>query len=527
MSAKPSIENYRIGLNRIGLLTREIVAFTEVRNTVRNMIEHVLEVQRNLDVWEQTLMGDSNTGLEGLYLQTNQKLDEVRRTHAEDKNLGAIQQTFEQEDVLDEDGNLLNQEVIQNTLSMLSWEYKPDGSLQLSINQPGQEPIILKSVKTGASEEARKLVNQENLATLQAMGRARYSVTSTQRSVATRLERAMPNYEAVVDVLYPKYWNTLFQRSQYIDPHSSAKANSWYIRVNQEGAEPEYFPKIIAELAQKTAQDPDRLGSFPIEVVGSANQHKMTAIRTADCWFPDAFVAWHDCLQAFKDEIHAGHDVSKLHVYPAERNAVRYEQEAMKKFPRERGVYRPFHPRVVMLLDNEERLKHFFMAWILGFITQKEDGNNFYWELQLPGGMPLQMTRSQSKEPEDQLFRLMNNFVLVGKDMKAGAGLSINDKALAESISNKRKEIGLEETNNMMEFHTKQPAGAQIDKDAVLSLKIPLIPWLEAQANVSTERRGATDELIAEKPEYWDLATVARIIFSDEMDANKKRIAAQ
>ena len=320
----------------------------------------------------------------------------------------------------------------------------------------------------------------------------------------------------------------MFQRSQYIDPNSAAKANSWYIRVNQKGAQPNYFNKIISSLAQKSAQDTSQNTEFPVELVDSANDYKMTAIRTADCWFPEAFVAWHDCLKAYKDEIRAGQDVSQLHVYSAERNAVRYELEAMQRFPRERGDYRPFHPRVVMLMDNEKRLKQFMICWIFGFIDRVSDGDKFYWELNLSKGEPLQLTRSQAKEPSDILFRIMNNFVLIGKDMKAGSWLSISEKAVSEAISKKRNDLGLEKLIKKIEYHLTPPSGAEISDEAteILNTLIPFVPWLEAKAKTSIEERGASDELVSEQPEYWDLATVARLIFTDEIEADKKRFAS-
>lgn len=528
-SAKPNLDNMRIILNRVGLLSREIAAFTEVKKTVQLMLEHTQQVKHDLDLWVQALLNDPTGSFEGLYPSLIQKLDEVRATHNEDQSLEVIQRLFEPKDVFDEDGRIANREALLATLGGVTWEYASDG-LKLTISLPDREPIIIKRPGPKAKAELQEQIRKENQEALLALGRSGYATRTVTRSIAKRLidDDGIPVYQDVVDILYPKFEKTLFRESAHLDANTSSKANSWYIRVDQTGGDPDYFTNIMNELNVRSGNTKDNANTeFPIETVGSANPHKMTAIRTADCWFPEAFVAWHDCLQAFRQEIESGKDVSLYQVYPAERNAVRLELEAMRKFPRERGAYRPFHPRVVMFLSHEERLENFLMCWILGYIQQQEGANNFYWQLNLPGAESLQLTRASRHEPEDILFRIINNFVLVQKDMKAGAAVSISNQAVVAAIAKAREELGLEKINELISFHTNPLNGVEVAPDAPLSAATPLIPWLNSRAAIFEETLGEQDELVAERPEYWDLSTVAQLKFAVELENNRKRLSAR
>jgi len=526
-SAKTMVESYRTECDRAARLRREVITSDVVLNTIEDMMAYVEAFQGEVARWEQALLVDA-TGMPGLFVKAQNNLNEIRRTHTEDQELKKIQMIFGDEDLLDDLGDLKDKETIKEMLHGVSWEGDATAkgvALRLNIKAPDSSVVSVEAPEAAHGAIARQDITNKNLGKVIRASRQRYPTKIVEHSIGFYLSHEYSDTGKLVDILYPRYFNTFFQKGAYETGRTAAKSHSWYIRVNQTGAEPEYFSTLIQRLRAKLGQSEDRVGTIAVDLVNSANLHKCTAIRTADCWFPNAFVAWHDCLKAFRDEMNVGQDVSLLHVYPAEANAVKYEILATQKLPEERGVYTPFHPRVVMLLDNVERVRRFFMCWVLGYIQHEEVGEDFRWELQLPNRPVLFLSSSKREEPDDILFRLLNNFVLVGRDLRPGSGYRIDDRILADALTEARKTIGLEEMKRKIDYHLGIGSESSWPSE-LLDPKMPLLPWLKDKAKVHTEERGATSDLVADKPEYWDLATLVQLMFQEEKEANLRRQAS-
>jgi len=112
LGAKPSVDQYRMDLHGLGLLKREILAFDAVKDIVNEMLNYLKVLILEIDRWGNGLLIDSTSGFEGLYMEVNNELNNIRRTHAADEDLKAIQTIYKDDDVLDKDGKLKNSDAV-------------------------------------------------------------------------------------------------------------------------------------------------------------------------------------------------------------------------------------------------------------------------------------------------------------------------------------------------------------------------------------------------------------------------------
>jgi len=104
----------------------------------------------------------------------------------------------------------------------------------------------------------------------------------------------------------------------------------------------------------------------------SQDEYKMTFLQTVYRIQDTDFNLWQTLRDEYLQHITRSRNIenaARLHIYPAECNSARYES---KLTPMLNKGYRPFHPRVVMLMEHAERVSLFFRCLAYGFIRQEE-----------------------------------------------------------------------------------------------------------------------------------------------------------
>lgn len=104
----------------------------------------------------------------------------------------------------------------------------------------------------------------------------------------------------------------------------------------------------------------------------SQDEYKLTLLHTIYRIQDTDFNIWSILRDQYLQHITRSKNIensARLHIYPAECNSARYES---KLTPLLNKGYRPFHPRVVMLLEHAERVSLFFRCLAYGFIRQEE-----------------------------------------------------------------------------------------------------------------------------------------------------------
>lgn len=105
----------------------------------------------------------------------------------------------------------------------------------------------------------------------------------------------------------------------------------------------------------------------------SQDEYKLTLLHTTYRIQDTDFSIWSTLRDMYLQHITSSKNIenaARLHVFPAECNAARYESRM--PFLIHTG-YRPLHPRVVMLLEHAERVSQFWRCLAYGFIKGVEN----------------------------------------------------------------------------------------------------------------------------------------------------------
>lgn len=269
---------------------------------------------------------------------------------------------------------------------------------------------------------------------------------------------------------------------------------------------------VQAQLRTKAGVDPAKSNtSNLVKVVGSADTHKCTIVFTEDLYEVRMFKAWKDCEKAYLENPKLPPHLN--HIFPAEANAARYELMLTQK---RRRQYKVFHPWVVMLLEDAQKARQFFQCWALGYIVQKDDGVDLWYELQLPSvDQPFMLTPHIKTKPS--IFQVMRSFVLVGIDQAPQSNWALDYKEVQDAIDGEERAAGKE---GWIGFLATQ-------KDSLnTSGIVGKLDTIKKNLGGQVKRHGR-DSLPKDEPAnfeeaYTDLANLAALMFEERIEQKER-----
>jgi hypothetical protein len=199
------------------------------------------------------------------------------------------------------------------------------------------------------------------------------------------------------------------------DPIFGQPSNFLAVKFGIIEGDEQYFREVVEEISDKSGAKGQQA-----KLVLSEGAHKCALIYTIDVINADCLTAYEDLSTAYRQFID---DRRLLHNFPAEVNAVYYEQRVRDKL---QLAYRMFNPRIVFMLEYKEWVRQFNRCKVYDLVkldTDKE-GNQF-WALHLPEGdyngrkynaQVIELTPHVAQKAE--LLTAMNTFVFKRKDCR-------------------------------------------------------------------------------------------------------------
>lgn len=286
--------------------------------------------------------------------------------------------------------------------------------------QPVQLTLIPYKSAGDPSDKNLRSVARQNYDVALGMAREIFSPLRDQISIADRLpELYEPATMAkrLLDNASPMIrYNAMQQGRQEV--HN-------FVCVN-EGNQIAYFDEMEDALKRMAPQAKDN------QVLRAANRHSCTILSTVDVISSLGLLPYTDCEREYKQ--HRG-DRRLLHVYPAEVNAVHYEQ----RLPEIGESVRMFTPLLTTMLENPRQVERFVLAYVYGLIRAEADedeslSNRYYLELnKLHERDRLYRFRLTKAAQKPSLFQAMETFVFDQADID-NPTLRIEDKRLRDSI---------------------------------------------------------------------------------------------
>ncbi len=183
-------------------------------------------------------------------------------------------------------------------------------------------------------------------------------------------------------------------------------------------------------------------------IVPSQDNFKLTYLRFDDCIESQDFDIWNICKDAYLRFFNNPINQRKprdFHTFPAELHACEYEEKIATTLRKTQYI---LHPKVVALLDNEQRVEMFFRALALEYIKRITNNNTQIWVFKTPDmteeiWLTDPVTGYGIVDDEQEIwFNLMHQFVVKCCDIRSMYNQNLNyqiDWKKLETMINKAK----------------------------------------------------------------------------------------
>jgi hypothetical protein len=485
-----------------------------VLETVRMTTEKMLSVVRSgyeaINQWANALVQSNSTV--GLYSDINQDVEVVDSYLEGEKNQPRVKY-ITPEHRYQKDVNELDE-----VLKRIQWEVSGRGD-QISVvckvvvptgqtDENGQVLYDTVAFKSGATE----MDLRHNRQVLLSICKQRFEGLRNQRAVINQVMRVHNQNE---DFQNPaKLADFLVSRSGVLGQFNPATDtqhhdNQVYLRLMDPRisvTEDEQSRERIAQVRYLNNLD-NRIRSLTVGVtnqagymnLGSSDNHKLTIVQYIARIMKEDFSIWKELKQAYEYQIICEPN-SRLHIFPAECNAVYYESQLKPVLDKD---YRVFHPFVVMLLENISKLKLYFECLAYGYITEISEGKNRSVNLQVPGmeGVPEQritLLHNDTDEPLLDAFEVIELFIK-GIDLASSNGkINWSDLKRALWIRSRIQKDGEMSASDAFRFQRTDPLG--------------IIMKLRAEAE---NRKSMNHTTGVYGQEFEDLADLGEIIYHE------------
>lgn len=248
-----------------------------------------------------------------------------------------------------------------------------------------------------------------------------------QMAISIQLDPAQPPIKLDANLRNPRQTRELIRRilrdvaSKYTPPLADDRNRAArFISVDQlssqlQACRPTLFEQSAAETAQDLWTFYVRMDSTPEEqqrlsdeitrlgiskenadpVVSSENPYKIVVFSARELLLPENFKAWETCQDGYQVSVMGdkersiqanGERVRCDHLFAAEKNALTLEtrvasNDNLRRRLRVQGIMPTLSPRIVHLLEHQDRLTNFIKVWMLGWVRKEDTRNGVIWQL--------------------------------------------------------------------------------------------------------------------------------------------------
>lgn len=394
-----------------------------------DLLKEARKTQEMVQQWVNVLAlgGDKTIGL----LRTMTTQQEVTSNTMAEERLDEATQTMTPEAKY-----ILNEARIDEEMRRINWTVDPETNAITckiwvpveTVSSNGVATIVDQPMDLGAGDNQIDL--ERNLSLFMRICRHVYRNMRDQRRVVDEVIK-MNQYGQPVALA-----NDLVNHSDVLVDLSAAADRQHHVRqaffrvmdpAKAKSPQAAEYIKSVTDQMTATLGIAEGKGFRQLE---SQDEFKMTLLRTTYRIQDTDFSIWSHLRDMYLQHITSSRNIenaARLHVFPAECNAARYESRM--PFLLHKG-YRPLHPRVVMLLEYSERVSLFWRCLAYGFIKPIEDrdtgerkyvfslpriGNNISQENYL---LITNMDQYNNLVYTDWpgIFDVIHSFVMIGKD---------------------------------------------------------------------------------------------------------------
>jgi hypothetical protein len=200
-----------------------------------------------------------------------------------------------------------------------------------------------------------------------------------------------------------------------------------------------YFKEVVKEVSDRAGSKGEKAN-----LVQSEGAHKCTLVYTIDVINADCLSAYNDLMTSYRQFVD---DRRLLHNFPAEVNAVYYEQQVRDKL---RKSYRMFNPRIVFMLEYKEWVRQFTRCKVYDLVKlDRDDEGNQLWCLHLPkceykgkkyNAEKIELTLHVAKKAD--FLQAMDTFIFRKKDFRRDFDIPIIYEHIVKALILAEEKVG-------------------------------------------------------------------------------------
>jgi len=344
IEAEHALISYQMGDWLLNYLQKTAIVLRDTTKTFREAVEH----------WTRTLVEGFSGTVNDLSLY--QRLVEAEEAHARNRNKQKVDDPVHEYVTSTAYEEMLYVTLLRDKLSeamaTFQWsiEVNSQGLVEFKLNQ-------LRISRADSNHNTRERDHHNNMSYLLGLARPHLEEELRNKRIADLIESLETNPELLARRLHTRCSPLLS-----FNPNLASNQEFHYYVCLQEDRKHDFFARLPAAFRQITNQ------ALDYEVVPSADPHRCTILATADV-IPSTAI--HACIKASKSYDAYHHDGRLLHVFPAEVNAVYYEQRLPEIFQERRR----FNMRLAAMLEDQLQIKQFILCFLYAFIDLQPVGS--------------------------------------------------------------------------------------------------------------------------------------------------------
>jgi hypothetical protein len=414
----------QVHANRVDYV-REETLHNAVKMAARSMQVVCDSTLKELERWENLLLeGDRARDITGLLADFQSELDRVQTTIQADSRSSAVEELVQ----VKKRESDINEADISWALAGIQWGFKATeqgliGAFEL--HPDGVNKGELRVVRDGMETAERRFVEFQNKATLSTVLGQRFGQVEAVTDVLQWCQNEYPDAKDLADLLADA------SEPLTDSPRAQPVMEAFSVSVNREKDPLGYAVQLETELRVKLTGAQAPRTDHPVEVIGSEDPYRLTAVRTQVGLMLEEFTVWDTCTTAYETELDKAQDrnidLQKLknrlksnYTQLAEKRAIDFEV----KWRTEGLEHRVLNPRMVALLGKERDLQIAIKCWLLGWVVpvrDKETGDYFHWQLNCPDwDYEFWLTPNRTRQDLEDDFGALESFVLLSQNHARG-----------------------------------------------------------------------------------------------------------
>lgn len=383
-------------------LEKDELLFNYVNRISRKFLEHTIAIKDVTDSWAKALaLGSSDqVSLYDLLLKARQQ---VRARRDRSLNFERVRKEETDDEFEQRLYKRFADQQLNEMFRSVMWKVEENGK-EISM-------ILLGKPLMYEKRRDRDRPTEHNLKLILTETRKAFQSLANEETIGNRL---IDRYSS------ENLSNTLFENGSPLisfreTPRFGQASNFLAVKYGIVEGDEQYFLSTVEKLGDLSGAKEQQA-----QLVQSNASHKCTLVFTKDVLNPDSLTPYDDLYDAYRAYTD---DRRLLHNFPAEVNAVGYEQAIVEKL---RHPYRMFSSRIVFMLEYKDWVRQFTRCMVYDLVqTSKDEEGNPFYVLNLPeceykgkrfSAEVTELTEHATGKPD--LLQAMDTFVFRRKDFR-------------------------------------------------------------------------------------------------------------